>query len=269
MNMKSKALAKEIRISALKMVHQGGSSHIGSALSCVDILAVLYSDIMTFQCDKPEYSKRDRFILSKGHAGVAVYATLAEVGFFEKEKLKLHYQNGSYFSGHVSHINIPGVELSTGSLGHGLPVGVGMALAAKLDKSNYRVFVLIGDGELMEGANWEAILFAAHHQVGNLTLIIDRNRLQSIDTTENTVALEPIKDKFQSFNWHVKEVDGHCYNELNQALKKTGKNKPTVVIANTIKGKGVSFMENSVAWHYKCPDKKQLAQAISEITNTL
>lgn len=265
--MDSKILAKEIRINALKMVHQGGSSHIGSALSCIDILAVLYSDIMTFRNKEPDYPKRDRFILSKGHAGVAVYATLAEVGFFEKEKLKLHYQNGSYFSGHVSHINIPGVELSTGSLGHGLPVGVGMALAGKLDKTNHRIFILIGDGELMEGANWEAILFAAHHQLANLTLIIDRNKLQSIDTTENTVALEPIKDKFLSFNWCVKEVDGHCYNELNQALKTKDKNQPTVVIANTTKGKGVSFMENSIAWHYKCPDEKQLAQAIEELTN--
>lgn len=267
--MDSRILAKKVRINALTMVHKGGSSHIGAALSCIDILAVLYQDIMNYRSNDETYPERDRFILSKGHAGVAVYATLAEVGFFPKEQLQHHYQNGSHFSGHVSHINVPGVELSTGSLGHGLPVGVGMALASKIDNQHVRVFVLIGDGELMEGSNWEALLFAAHHNLNNLTVIIDRNNLQSLDTTENTVALNSIKNKIAAFNCAVSEIDGHCHEALKVALTEQEIKQPKVIIANTIKGKGVSYMENKVAWHYKCPNKEQLTEAIKEINQTL
>ncbi len=263
--MSSEELSKRIRMDIVKMVHEGRSSHIGSALSCVDILAVLYSKVMKVKPQDPDFKYRDRFILSKGHAGVAVYSTLAQLGFFNKRELSYHYQNGSKFSGHVSHKGIPGVEFSTGSLGHGLSVATGIALSAKLDKAHYRSFVLIGDGELMEGANWEAMLFAAHHKLNNLIVVVDRNNLQSMDTTENTVALEPIKEKFLSFNWDVEEVNGHCHNELEKALSNGHTAKPKVVISNTIKGKGVSFMENSVAWHYKYPDKEQLSIALNEL----
>jgi len=249
----------------LRMVHAGGSSHIGSALSCVDILAVLYGDVMNYRSNHPGWEGRDRFVLSKGHAGVAVYAVLAEVGFFPKKELLSHYKDGSIFSGHVSHKGIPGVELSTGSLGHGLPVAVGMALAAKLDQRENRVFVLIGDGELMEGSNWEAALLSAHQKLDNLVLVIDRNNLQSIDTTEATVALESIERKFRAFNWDVVEVDGHCHESLARIFNASNNEAPLLVIANTIKGKGVSFMENNVAWHYKCPDDDLLKQALAEL----
>lgn len=263
--MDSISMAKSMRINAVKMVSSGGSSHIGSVLSCIDIAAVLYADIMKYDIKDPKVIDRDRFILSKGHAGACIYTVLAEVGFFSKDELSQHYQNGSYFSGHVSHKNIPGVELSTGSLGHGLPVGVGMALSAKLDARTNRVFVLIGDGELLEGSNWEAIFFAAHHKLDNLTLIIDRNKLQSIYSTEKTIALESISKKFEAFNWKTDTVDGHSHQQLKAALSAKEKNQPSLIIANTIKGKGVSFMENRVEWHYKFPNPEQLEIALQEL----
>lgn len=263
--MNSLAMAKNMRINAVKMSHLGGSSHIGSALSCIDIIAVLYSQVMTYNIENPTMPERDRFILSKGHAGVAIYTALAEVGFFPVELLEQHYKNGSYLSGHVSHKNIPGVELSTGSLGHGLPVGVGMALSAKLDKRPSHVYVLIGDGELVEGSNWEAIFFAAHHKLDNLTLIIDRNKLQSIKTTEETIKLEPIDKKFAAFNWNVKISNGHDHDQLAAAFEKMSNQQPTLIIADTIKGKGVSYMENRIEWHYKTPNTEQLELALQEL----
>lgn len=261
---KTKKFAQNVRHHAVSMANRGGSSHIGSVLSITDILAVLYHDVMNFDSNDPQWDKRDRFILSKGHAGAGVYASLAESGFFDKKLLKEHYQDGSVFSGHVSHKGIPGVELSTGSLGHGLPVGCGMAYAAKLDKKQHRIFVLMSDGELDEGSNWEAMLFAAHHKLDNLTAIIDRNNLQSMKTTEETLALEPMADKFKAFGWNVIDVNGHSYEELYQALNNKS-DIPQIIIANTIKGKGVSYMENSVAWHYKTPMDELFEQAISEI----
>ncbi len=262
--MNTNKLAKNIRLDAVKMVNQGGSSHIGSILSIADILAVLYGKIMHYDVKKPLSKTRDRFILSKGHAGAGVYAVLAEVGFFDKVELMSHYQDGSKFSGHVSHKGVPGVEFSTGALGHGLPVGVGMALRAKLDKLNYRVFVILGDGEMDEGSNWEALMFAAHHQLNNLCIIVDRNNLQSMDTTENTLALEPLAEKIQAFGWKVQEVDGHDHIALNKAFN-ASTSTPLCIIANTIKGKGVSYMENSIEWHYKTPKDNQFKQAISEL----
>ncbi len=263
--MNSVQMAKNMRINAVKMVSSGGSSHIGSALSCIDIVAVLYANIMHYDINNPKAIDRDRFILSKGHAGVCVYTALAAAGFFPREELSQHYQNGSCFSGHVSHKNIPGVELSTGSLGHGLPVGVGMALSAKLDARSNRVFVLIGDGELLEGSNWEAIFFAAHHKLDNLTLIIDRNKLQSIHSTETTIALEPVSGKFEAFNWQTSTLDGHNHLQLQAELSTKAEDRPSVIIANTIKGKGVSFMENRVEWHYKFPNPEQLEIALQEL----
>jgi transketolase len=262
--MNSQELAKRVRINAVNMVNKGGSSHIGSVLSIADILAVLYGEVMNYNTRNPALQTRDRFILSKGHAGAGVYAVLAEVGFFQKSELLKHCQNGSKFSGHVSHKDVPGVELSTGSLGHGLPVGVGMALRAKLDSMNYRVFVVLGDGELNEGSNWEAFMFSAHNKLNNLRVIIDRNNLQSMDTTENTLALEPLMNKVKAFGWRVEEVDGHDHVALRELLG-ANTSSPLCIIANTIKGKGVSFMENSIEWHYKTPKGEQFKQAIKDL----
>ena len=267
--MGSTELANRIRIHSLKMANSGGGSHIGSALSIADILAVLYSNIMNFDSNTPKLETRDRFILSKGHAGAAVYAVLAESGFFPKEKLTTHYQDGSDLSGHVSHKNVPGVELSTGSLGHGLSVGVGMAKVAKMDKKNHRIFVLMSDGECDEGSIWEAAMFASHHKLDNLVALIDYNKIQSLDTVENTLALEPFKSKWESFGWSVKEVNGHSHDQLKSGLENVPRtdSKPTLFICHTIKGKGVSFMENSVLWHYRCPKGEEFEVALKELQN--
>jgi transketolase len=263
----SKQLSNNIRKHAVTMTSLGGSSHIGSILSIADILAVLYGSVLKYKSGNPKWPGRDRFILSKGHAGAGVYAALAESGFLSKDKLKTHYQDGSDLSGHVSHKGIPGVEFSTGSLGHGLPVATGMALAAKINKNNHRIFVLMSDGECDEGSNWEAILFASHHKLNNLTVIIDRNMLQSIHSTEDTLALEPFADKWKSFGWDVSEVDGHNHEEIFNAFSdiNMSQNKPLCVIANTTKGKNVSFMENNVLWHYRSPQGDEYKAAILEL----
>ncbi len=265
--MNTEDLAKRVRIHALNMTSRGGSSHIGSALSIADILAVLYGEILNVDPEKPRSSKRDRFILSKGHAGAAVYAVLAEIGFFDKDKLNTHYKDGSDLSGHVSHKRVPGVELSTGSLGHGLGVAAGMALSACWNKDAHRVFALLSDGECDEGSNWEAMLFAAHHKLDNLTAIIDYNKIQSLGPVCEVMSLEPFSDKWRCFGWSVREVDGHDYSGLKHAFsnlpEKAG--KPTVVIAHTIKGKGVSFMENSVLWHYRCAKDEEFTKALNEL----
>ena len=263
----SKQLANNIRKHAVTMTSLGGSSHIGSILSIADILAVLYGSVLQVKAENPRWIDRDRFILSKGHAGAGVYAALAESGFISVDKLKTHYQDGSDLSGHVSHKGIPGVEFSTGSLGHGLPVATGMALAAKINKNKHRVVVLMSDGECDEGSNWEAILFAAHHKLNNLVAIIDRNRLQSIHSTEDTLSLEPFPDKWKSFGWEVVEVDGHNHEEIFNACSNinTPQNKPLCVIANTTKGKNVSFMENNVLWHYRSPQGDEYKAAMLEL----
>ena len=263
-DIKTQELARKVRIHAVKMVNKGGSSHIGSVLSIVDILAVLYGRVMQYRSSEPKWVNRDRFILSKGHAGAGVYAILAECGFFDIVELNKHYQDGSIFSGHVSHKGVPGVELSTGSLGHGLPVASGMALAAKIDKKTHKVFVVMSDGELDEGSNWEAFMFAAHHGLNNLIAVIDRNKLQSMRTTEETLSLEPLRDKLIAFGWNVIEVDGHDHDELFLAIDGDTK-KPKVIIANTIKGKGVSFMENEIAWHYRTPNGELFDQAMKDL----
>lgn len=265
-----KLLANRIRKHAVSMTSLGGSSHIGSILSISDILAVLYGNILRFRAGEPQWTDRDRFILSKGHAGAGVYATLAEMGFMSTDKLKTHYQDGSDLSGHVSHKGIPGVDLSTGSLGHGLPVAAGMALSAKIDNKGHRVFVLMSDGECDEGSNWEAILFSSHHKLDNLIAVIDRNGLQSIHSTEDTLALEPFADKWRAFGWDVIEVDGHNHQALYDACTKreSASGKPLCVIAKTTKGKGVSFMEDQVLWHYRSPQGVEYDAAISELENS-
>ena len=252
--MESLELAWKIRRHGIDMTHISKGSHIGSVLSVADIIAVLYSDIVKFDNKKPKWDERDRVILSKGHAGAAIYAALAESGFFDVKELKTHYADGSRLSGHVSH-KIPGIDLSTGSLGHGLSVGTGMALAGKKNKKDYRVFVILGDGECDEGSVWEAALFANHYRLDTLVAIIDHNHMQSLDFCDKTIELSPFADKWKAFGWNVKEIDGHNHNELREALRKTENenSKPTVIIANTIKGKGISFMENNILWHYRFP----------------
>ncbi len=266
--MNTKELAKKIRIHALKMTSCGGSSHIGAALSMADILAVLYGGILKVNPAEPRSPQRDRFILSKGHGGAAVYAALAETGFFPLEKLATHYQNGSDLSGHVSHKGIPGVELSTGSLGHGLGVGVGMALGAKKDKQDHRVVVLLSDGECDEGANWEAIMFAGHHKLDNMIAIIDYNKSQALGSVAEVLDLEPFAQKWSAFGWAVHEVDGHDHQQLAAVLSNMPAKQglPTVIIAHTIKGKGVSFMEkDKVLWHYRCAKGKEFDSALKEL----
>lgn len=257
-------LSTAIRKHVLKMCHLGGSSHVASCLSMADIIACVYSN-MNKRPSEPQWADRDYFILSKGHAGATVYAALAEMGYFSTEKLNNHYQNGSTMSGHVSHVNNPGIEFSTGSLGHGLPVSCGVAKSFKLDKRNNRVFCVISDGELGEGSNWEAILFSAHHKLDNLIVLLDRNRLQSLKDTEATLALEPLDEKLISFGWDVICVDGHDHSEISQAINSQNKDKPKFIVCNTVKGKGVSFMENQVLWHYKSPDENELKEALSEL----
>jgi len=266
--MNSIELSKKIRIESLKMVHKINGSHIGSAFSMVDILSVLYTNILNIDNNKPEFKNRDRFILSKGHACSALYACLALKGFFRMDELNKYGMNDSNLMNHVSH-KVPGVEFSTGSLGHGLPFGLGKALGLKLNKINSRVFVLIGDGELAEGSNFEAMLLSAHHKLDNLILIIDHNNLQSLTTVEKTLRLQPFKDKFEAFGWNYIEVDGHNHNDLIRCFKdlKKVKNKPSVILANTIKGKGVKFMEDKVEWHYKSPNDEELKVAIKQIQN--
>ncbi len=260
-------LAKRIRRHALQMTSSGGSSHIGSVFSIADILAVLYGEILNVDPANPKWSARDRFILSKGHAGAGVYAALAESGFFIPEKLATHYQNGSDLSGHVSHLGIPGVEFSTGSLGHGLPIAAGMALAGKLDGASHRVFTLMSDGECDEGSNWEAILFSAHNSLDNLVAIIDYNKLQSLTSVSETLGLEPFRDKWASFGWEVVELDGHDHDELRNSLKRIPfrSGSPNCVIAHTTKGKGVSFMEDSVLWHYRTAKGDEFEAAMKEL----
>lgn len=260
----TQALAYRIRQNALRMVHRAKASHIGSALSITDVLAVLYGEIMRFNPADQDYALRDRFILSKGHACVAVYSTLAEVGIIPKSQLETYGDDFSWLMNHISH-QVNGVEFSTGALGHGLPFGVGKALAAKARDETWRTFVLLSDGEMDEGANWEALMFAAHHKLSNLTAIIDYNKLQSLDSVANTLGLEPLADKLKAFGCMIHDIDGHDHQQLAEALSSVANEKPTVIVAHTIKGKGVSFMENRVEWHYKNPNDEQLAKALAEL----
>ena len=260
-------LARRVRIHCLRMTNSGGGAHIGSTFSCADILSVLYSGILRVDAGNPSWPGRDRFILSKGNVGAALYAVLAEQGFFPLERLSTHYKDGSDLCGHVSHKNVPGVEVSTGSLGHGLSIAAGMAYGALLDQRPHRVFALLSDGECDEGSTWEAILFAAHHHLDNLIAIIDYNKLQSLASVASTLALEPFADKWTSFGWSVSEVDGHDCSALAQILSglPAKKGKPSCVIAHTIKGKGVSFMENNVLWHYRVAAGAEFTSALSEL----
>lgn len=262
--MKSYQLSKSTRKHILNMVYKSGGSHIGSALSIVDIVTVLYNDILKLDPKIPKWEKRDRFILSKGHACTPIYALLAQFDFFPIEDLETYGNDSSNLMNHISH-KVAGVEFSTGALGHGLPFGVGKAKSAKMLNQNWRTFVLLSDGELDEGSNWEAFMFAAHHKLNNLTAIIDYNKLQSLNSVENTLNLEPLSAKFEAFGWDISEVDGHDHEELAKELNKIHDFKPRIIIANTTKGKGVSYMENKVEWHYKTPNKEELEIALIEL----
>jgi transketolase len=258
--------AKKIRAHSLRMVAAAGASHIASALSIADIVAVLYSNILVSYPDNPAHQDRDRFLLSKGHACTAVYAALAEMEFFPLNELDSYGANGSRLMNHISH-QVPGVEFSAGALGHLLPVAAGKALFAKRQNKSWRTYVLLSDGELNEGSNWEAIMFSAHHQLHNLIAIVDKNNYQSFTTTQETLNMDPLEDKFASFGWNVYSVNGHSHHELSCAFAAANhnENSPSVVIANTVKGKGVSFMENLVEWHYKNPSRDQLHTALLEV----
>ena len=264
-----RVLAWLIRRHGLEMTHISRGSHIGAIFSVAEIMAVLYSGVLHVDPAQPKMPERDRLILSKGHAGASVYAALAERGFFPVEELATHYANGSNLSGHVSHKGVPGVEFSTGSLGHGLSVAAGMALGAKKDRADWRVFCVLGDGECDEGSVWEAALQAHQYQLDNLIAVVDHNRMQSLDFCENTLALEPFGDKWRAFGWNVIGVDGHDTAALQaafaQAKENRGTGRPTVILARTVKGKGVSFMENDILWHYRTPQGEEYEAALKEL----
>lgn len=264
--MTSEQLAWKIRRHGVEMTHLSGGSHLGAILSVADIMAVLYTDVLRVDPKNPDDENRDRFILSKGHAGAAVYAALAESDFFDVAELVTHYQNGSRLSGHVSHY-VPGVDLSTGSLGHGLSVGVGMAYAGLKSHKDYNVYVVLGDGECDEGSVWEAALFANHFGVKNITAIVDHNKMQSMDFCDKTLDLGDLEAKWESFGWNVVSIDGNNHDEINSAFaKQFDNNKPKVIVANTVKGYGIPFMENDILWHYRFPhDGWEYDLAVNEL----
>ena len=265
-----KTFTDAVRKDVLKMIHNAKSGHPGGSLSGVDILAVLYKKVLNVPMDwdkSVDFKNRDRFILSKGHASPALYAVLAHCGYFSKDLLMGFRTLGSKLQGHPSsRLGLSGIEVSTGSLGQGLSIGVGIALALRLDNINSKVFVLMGDGEMQEGSVWEALMNANHKKLTNLVVIIDKNNLQIDGTTDDVKSLEPLDKKLEAFGFETYLIDGHNYEELEKTLiKAKNSNKLTAIIANTVKGKGVSFMENNVSWHGKAPNDAELRQALEEL----
>lgn len=262
-----KEKANQIRRRNLKMLTKGQLGHTGGDLSVTDILTTLFFGVLNVDPQRPDWPERDRLILSKGHCAGALYVTLAEKGFFPLEELETWVQPLSRLNGHPSNRKLPGVETSTGPLGHGLPVGVGTAIAARLDGASWRTFVITGDGELQEGSNWEAAMSAAHHRLDNLTVIVDRNGLQQGNTTENTNHLEPLADKWRAFGWAVRDVDGHDIASLLETFRSLPfeAGKPSCLIAHTHKGQGVSFVRDQVGWHHRVPTPAELALALQEL----
>lgn len=260
--------AKKLRRHVITMISTAGSGHPGGSLSAADIITTLYFNIMRHDPKNPKWQDRDRFILSKGHAAPILYAALAECGYFPLEWLSTLRKTGTCLQGHTDSKLTPGVDVSAGSLGQGLSVGIGMAMAAKLDKKDYRTYVLLGDGECQEGQIWEAAMFAPKYKLDNLTAIVDLNGLQLDGFTRDIMNLEPVADKWRAFNWQVLEIDGHDIQQILDAFKNAGavKGKPTVIIAHTVKGKGVSFMENNVDYHGKAPNKEETEKAIKELS---
>ncbi len=265
-----KLVCKDLRKSILKMAHAANSGHPGGSLSATEILTVLYFAIMKYDPHNPNWHERDRLVISKGHATPLVYSILAKAGYYKGDDLLTFRRLGSPYQGHIDRLKAPGIEASTGSLGHGSSLAVGMALGSRLDKLNNRVYLLNSDGELQEGSTWEAIMSASHYRLGNLTAIVDRNRIQLDGWTEETMTLEPINKKYEAFGWHVQEIDGHDMNQIYNAILKTHEigikeHKPCVIIAHTVKGKGVSFMEDEVKWHGVAPNDEELAKALAEV----
>lgn len=259
--------AKEIRKGIIEEVYSAQSGHPGGSLSCTDILTVLYFKEMRVKPEEPEWEERDRFILSKGHASPALYSTLANRGYFPIEELKTFRKINSRLQGHPDKNKLPGVDMTTGSLGQGLSVANGMAIAAKLENKDYRVYCLLGDGEIEEGQIWEAAMAAGHYKLNNLCVVIDNNNLQIDGTVDKVMSIYPLKEKWENFGFETIEIDGHNIEEIIQAFEKarTIQSKPTAIIAKTVKGKGVSFMENQVGWHGKAPNEEQYKQAMQEL----
>lgn len=250
---------KEMRKLIFTQAYGAGGAHMGAAFSVTDILGTFYfGDVLRFKPDDPWWEDRDKLILSKGHAGVALYAALALAGYFEIDYLKTFCQSGSRLGGHPKIREVPGVEASTGALGHGLSFGIGIAYANKVDKKQGHTYVILGDGECQEGSIWEGALSAPTLELDNLTVIVDHNKLQAMDALETIVHMKPFADKWRAFGWNVVEIDGHDYDEIREALLIRKSGKPTVIIADTIKGKGVSFMENVPIWHYRMPNEEEL-----------
>jgi transketolase len=267
LNNELKTKAKEIRKKILNMVMKSGGAHIGPAYSIVEILTALYFKGLRIDPNNPNWEERDRFILSKGHGCAALYVVLTEKGFFPEKELDKFCKKEGILGGHPERDKIPGVEASTGSLGHGLSIGVGMALVGKFDQKNYRVFVLLGDGECQEGSVWEAAMSAAQFRLDNLIAIVDYNKLQAIGAIDEIISLKPLKEKWSSFGWSIKEIDGHNFGEILPTLKLVPfeKGKPSLIVAHTVKGKGVSFMENKIIWHFRLPNQTELKQALEEL----
>lgn len=266
-NEKLLAQAKLIRRLVLETVYRGKESHIGTDYSCVDILTALYfGGILRVDPNNPSWPERDRFLMSKGHGAVALYATLAAKGFFKQEILDTYCRDGSSLSAHVTLNCLPGVESSAGSGGHGLAMAIGMALAAKHDNRNSKIYVLTGDGECQEGSIWEALLFAGHHRLDNLTVIIDNNNLQTAEKVSEVVGLESLVEKMQSFGWSAQIINGHDFSQICGALQQKDYSFPRAIIAKTVKGSGVSFMENDPIWHGRCPDEEQYRKALEELS---
>jgi transketolase len=260
------AYAAAIRRAAVTMVARAKASHLGGALSMADLLAVLYGEVLRVRPDDPAWAERDRFILSKGHCCTALYAALALRGFISESELETYGRDGSRLMAHASH-KVPGIEFSTGSLGHGLPFGAGKALAAQRAGAAWRTFVLLSDGELDEGSNWEAFLFAPQHRLHGLVAIIDYNKIQSLGSVSEVLELAPLADKLRAFRWSVREVDGHDHSAIRAALQTVPwePGRPSCLIAHTTKGRGVDFMEHQLPWHYKSPDAAQLASALAQL----
>ncbi len=256
--------AYQIRQDVLHIIVSGKTGHTGGDLSETDILTVLYYNVLRYDVKNPEWECRDRFILSKGHSVEAYLAILADIGFVDPDELKTYSKYQSRLIGHPNN-KLPGVEMNSGALGHGLSTGVGMAIAGKMDKRDYRVFVLMGDGEQAEGSIWEAAMAASHYGLDNLVAIVDRNHLQISGGTEDVMCLEPFKAKWEAFGFDVTEIDGHDYEQIEKALNHKTPGKPSLVLANTVKGKGVSFMENDAKWHHGVPNSEQYESALKEL----
>jgi transketolase len=262
-----KDIAREIRCSILTMVKEAGVGHIGGSLSITDILVALYFKVLKINPRDPGWPDRDRLVMSKGHGAAAIYSTLAEKGFFPKEELRSFGLINSNLQVHPDKNKVPGIEASTGALGQGLSIGLGMALAARLNKKDYYTFVILGDGEIQEGQVWEAAMFASHYRIDNLTAVLDYNNVQLMGNVSEIMEIAPVAEKWSSFGWEVLEVDGHNFNQIIESLYKAKevKGKPTIIIANTIKGKGVSFMQNTCKWHGSVPTQEEYIKAMAEI----